>query len=62
MKSEIYLEHANFTVSNLFESVTTHEQNKKCGLENILEILKVEGYIKDYFIEKTENKKTENRR
>ena len=25
---------------------------------NILEILKTEGYIKDYFIEKTENKKT----
>lgn len=39
MKSEIYLEHANFTVSNLFESVTPHEQNMKCGLENILEIL-----------------------
>ena len=39
MKSEIYLEHANFTVSNLFESVTTREQNMKCGLENILEIL-----------------------
>ena len=26
--------------------------------KNILEILKTEGYIKDYFIEKTENKKT----
>ena len=26
--------------------------------KNILEILKNEGYIKDYFIEKTENKKT----
>ena len=26
--------------------------------KNILEILKVEGYIKDYFIEKTENNKT----
>ena len=25
---------------------------------NILEILKTEGYIRDYFIEKTENKKT----
>ena len=26
--------------------------------KNILEILKNEGYIKDYFIEKTENNKT----
>ena len=26
--------------------------------KNILEILKTEGYIKDYFIEKTENNKT----
>ena len=26
--------------------------------KNILEILKNEGYVKDYFIEKTENKKT----
>ena len=26
--------------------------------KNILEILKVEGYIKDYYIEKTENNKT----
>ena len=26
--------------------------------KNILEILKKEGYIKDYFIEKTENNKT----
>ncbi len=26
--------------------------------QNILKILKEEGYIKDYFIEKTENKKS----
>ena len=51
-------------IGDMFSRIRNGQMRSQIGFtifnfrKNILEILKNEGYIKDYFIEKTENNKT----